>query len=83
MDSIDGIEYSYEQLLNELGPRPSWSVGLSARAAHALLRAGWDFDKLSRAISDGVDLTLIPNIGRRTAAEIITFFTEGTSSNRA
>lgn len=64
---------TYAQLLDNLGGRPDWMLGLSDRAAHALVRDGWTIERLSMALSIGADLTEIPNVGKKTALEINEF----------
>jgi hypothetical protein len=67
-------ELSYAELLADLpGGRPTWTEGLSDRAAHALVRDGWTLESLKKSISDGYDLTRIQNVGWQVASEIALF----------
>lgn len=62
---------TYAELVALLpGGRPAWTVGLSDRATHALVRAGWTLERLQAAAHNGTDLGRIPNVGRKVANEI-------------
>lgn len=68
---IEPDESTYAELVATLpGGRTSWTLGLSDRATHALVRDGWTLERLSAAAQDGTDLGRIPNVGTKVAREI-------------
>lgn len=71
MSVAEPVDRSYAELVAMLpGGRPSWTVGLSDRATHALVRDGWTLERLKMAAQNGTDLARIPNVGRKVANEI-------------
>ena len=64
-------ESGYKEQMRELGGRPGWLAGLGDRAALALMREGYTPESLKAALHDGLRLTKIPNVGKKTASEIL------------
>lgn len=65
---IMNLEPTYAELINQYGGKPIWCSKLSDRAAHALLRSGYDLSMTKNATLE--ELALLPNVGPSVAAEI-------------
>ena len=64
-------EPGYGDQIKELGGRPEWAEGLGDRATLALMREGYTPESLKAALHDGLRLTQIPNVGKKTGSEIL------------
>lgn len=65
-------ELTYKDLIVQLGGRPDWTQGLSDRATHTLIRAGWTCEQAKAASLE--ELALLPNAGGKVALEIKSLF---------